>query len=316
VLSPLVRKLAAQAGLDRAELHGTGCGGSLTRADVERARHARTPAPVPHRPRVSPYARRLARERGLDLAALTRGRPDRVLHAGDLPAAPPRPAAAAAADPRAVTAALMARSKREIPHYYLATDLDLGPALDWLRRHNREIPVARRVLPAALLVRAVALAARDVPQLNGQWRDGRFVPGEGVHLGVAVSLRGGGLAAPVLRDADTLGLDDLMARMREAAERARAGHLRSSEVAGATLTVTNLGDLGIDVIAGVIHPPQVALVGFGCVRPRPWVDGDALVVRPVVTASLSADHRATDGATGARLLHALDHHLRRPDALQ
>jgi pyruvate dehydrogenase E2 component (dihydrolipoamide acetyltransferase) len=210
----------------------------------------------------------------------------------------------------------MARSKREIPHYYLAADLDLGPALDWLRRHNREIPVARRVLPAALLLRAVALAARDVPELNGHWRDGGFIPGDGVHLGVAVSLRGGGLAAPVLRDADTLGLDDLMARMREAAERARTARLRSSEIGGATLTVTNLGELGVDVVAGVIHPPQVALVGFGTVRPRPWVDRDTVVVRPVVTASLSADHRATDGATGARLLHALDRHLHRPDALQ
>jgi pyruvate dehydrogenase E2 component (dihydrolipoamide acetyltransferase) len=318
VLSPLVRKLAAEGGLDLVTLHGTGCNGAITRADVEHALHPPTPTgPAPHRPRISPYARRLARERGLDLAVLIR--PGRVLHARDLPAAPPVPPAITvppAADPRAVTAALMARSKREIPHYYLAADLNVGPALEWLRGHNREIPVARRVLPAALLLRAVALAARDVPELNGHWLDGRFVPGDGVHLGIAVSLRGGGLAAPVVRDADTLALDDLMARMREAAERARTGRQRSSEIAGATITVTNLGDLGVDVVAGVIHPPQVALVGFGSVRPRPWVDGDTLVVRPVVTASLSADHRATDGATGARLLHAIDQHLRRPEALR
>ena len=255
VPSPLVRKLAAESGLDLATVHGTGATGPspVPTSSAPDTRACPT-APAPRRPRVSPYARRLARDRGLDLAALTRDRPDRVLHARDLPAAPAEAGGPAAADPRAVTATLMARSKREIPHYYLATDLDLGPALDWLRRHNREIPVARRVLPAALLLRAVALAARDVPKLNGNWLDGRFVPGEGVHLGVAVSLRGGGLAAPVLRDADALGLDDLMARMREAAERARAGHLRSSEVAGATLTVTNLGDLGVDMVAGVIHP--------------------------------------------------------------
>jgi hypothetical protein len=152
--------------------------------------------------------------------------------------------------------------------------------------------------------------------------DGWYLTGDIVRrdadgwFGIAVSLRGGGLAAPVVRDADTLGLDDLMARMREAAERARTARLRSSEIGGATLTVTNLGELGVDVVAGVIHPPQVALVGFGTVRPRPWVDGDTVVIRPVVTASLSADHRATDGATGARLLHALDRHLHRPDALQ
>jgi pyruvate dehydrogenase E2 component (dihydrolipoamide acetyltransferase) len=209
----------------------------------------------------------------------------------------------------------MARAKREIPHYYLTTDIDLSTALTWLRTHNRAVPVADRVLPAALLLRAVALAARAVPQLNGHWVDDAFVPGDGVHLGVAVSLRGGGLAAPVVRDADALGLDALMTRVREAGERARAGRLRSSEAAGATLTVTNLGEQGVDAVIGVIYPPQVALVGFGAVRSRPWATGDELSVRPVVTATLAADHRASDGAVGARLLREIDRRLQRPEEL-
>jgi pyruvate dehydrogenase E2 component (dihydrolipoamide acetyltransferase) len=330
--SPLTRKVAAQAGLDIQELQGTGPGGVVTREDVERAARVIIPRGRPRsvalagagRAQVSPYARRLAEERGLDLAELFRVDPHRSIHARDLPstvAPTPQRApqtvgpGAAAPSSRAGTAALMARSKREIPHYYLRTELDMQPALDWLRQYNREVPVSRRVLPAAVLLRAVALSAWDVPELNGHWLDDRFLPGSGVHLGVAVSLRGGGLAAPVIHDAHVLGLDGLMEQMRGAAERARAARLRSSEVSGATITVTNLGDLGVDEVTGVIHPPQVGLVGFGAIRRRPWVDGDVVAVRPTVVASLAADHRASDGATGARLLHAIDQHLHRPDEL-
>ncbi len=349
-LSPLVRRRAAEAGLDIAALTGTGPGGVVTATDVEHALHPAAPAPAPLGPsvtpappepvvaaepapppgtaapgarlRVSPYARRLAAERGVDPTVLRGSGPGGLVRARDVPAIPV-PVAADGAGPahdaatalRRATAALMARSKREIPHYYLALDIDLGPALDWLRPHNRAIPVAARVLPAAVLLRAVVLAARAVPELNGHWVDDRFVPGQGVQLGVAVSLRGGGLVAPVIRDAGALGLDDLMARVREAGERARTGRLLSSEAGGATITVTNLGELGVDSVDGVIHPPQVALVGFGAVRPRPWAAGDAVVVRPVVTATLSADHRATDGAVGARLLREIDRWLRRPEEL-
>jgi pyruvate dehydrogenase E2 component (dihydrolipoamide acetyltransferase) len=209
----------------------------------------------------------------------------------------------------------MARANREIPHYYLALDIDLGPAMEWLREHNRAIPVTERVLPAAALLRAVVLAARAVPVLNGHWLDGHFVPSDAVHLGVAVSLREGGLAVPVVHDAGALGLDALMARTRESAERARAGRMRSSEASGATITVTNLGELGVDRVDGVIHPPQVALVGFGTVRRRPWADGDTVTVRPVVTVTLAADHRASDGAVGARLLREIDRRLHRPEEL-
>lgn len=299
--SPLARRRAAAAGLDLASLPGSGPHGEVVGADVDRA---------VRRPRISPYARRLATERGLDPAALAAGRPH-PLRARDLPAAPS--AQAPPPRPRSATAALMTRSKRDIPHYYLSTDIELGAALQRLRRHNREVPVADRVLPAALLLHAVAGAARAVPELNGHWMDDRFVPGDGVHLGVAVSLRGGGLTVPVLHHADRLDLGALMTALREAAGRARSGRLRSSEASGATLTVTDLGELGVDAVTGVIFPPQVAMVGFGAVRPRPWADGDSVSVRPVVTTTLSADHRATDGVTGARLLHEIDHRLHRTE---
>ncbi|WP_345418296.1 2-oxo acid dehydrogenase subunit E2, partial [Pseudonocardia xishanensis] len=231
----------------------------------------------------------------------------------------PQPAAAtaprAAADPRRATAALMARSKREIPHYYLSTQVDLADALDRLRTHNRAVPVPDRILPAALLLSAAARALRAVPELNGHWVDDAFHPADHVHLGVAVAVRGGGLTVPVLRDADTLDLSALMAALTEAGTRARAGHLRSSDVGGATATVTNLGDQGVDAIIGVIHPPQVALVGIGAVRERPWVVDGEVRARPVVDLTLAADHRATDGATGARLLREMGRLVHHPDAL-
>jgi pyruvate dehydrogenase E2 component (dihydrolipoamide acetyltransferase) len=217
---------------------------------------------------------------------------------------------------RAAIAAAMARSKREIPHYYLAADLDLHAALAWLEAENRQRPVTDRLLPAALLLRASALALREVPELNGFWRDGRFVPGEGVHLGVAISLRQGGLVAPAIHDADHKSLDELMAALRDLVARARGGRLRGSEVSDPTITVTNLGDQGVGSVFGVIYPPQVALVGFGRVERRPWAVGDLIGIRPIVTASLSADHRASDGHRGGLYLAALDRLLQQPEQLR
>ncbi|MFR9799085.1 dihydrolipoamide acetyltransferase family protein [Streptomyces sp. MS06] len=333
VAGPLVRHLAELRGVDTAFVHGTGRGGRITRADVERA------APVSSsRVRATPYARRLAHELGVDLKALHGSGEGGAVRAGDVrasaaeapagagaarqPAARTAPAAPPPADAAARTEAMrhaigaqMARSKREIPHYYLSTTIDLAAAEEWRQRHDRGRPPPERMVPAALLLKAAAAAARAVPQLNGFWQDGGFVPGRGVHLGVAVSLREGGLMAPVIHDADTLTPEETMAALRDLVQRARRGRLRGSELAGATLTVTSLGDQGTEAVFGVIHPPQVALVGFGAVVERPWAEGGLLGVRPVVTATLSADHRATDGAVGARYLSAVDRLLHTPEEL-
>ena len=209
----------------------------------------------------------------------------------------------------------MSRSKREIPHYSLTQSVDLDAALTWMAERNRSLPVTRRLLPAALLLRATALAVAEAPALNGFWVDDDFVPGSGVHLGVAVSLRGGGLVAPAIHDADRLGVVELMAALKDLALRVRAGTLRGSELSDPTITVTNLGDQGVESVHGVIHPPQVALVGFGQVQRRPWAVDGLIGVRPLVVATLAADHRATDGFTGARLLDRIDRLLQRPEEL-
>jgi pyruvate dehydrogenase E2 component (dihydrolipoamide acetyltransferase) len=216
---------------------------------------------------------------------------------------------------RQAIARLMSRSKREIPHYYLSTTVDLTRALAWLHEQNRALPVADRLVPAALLLKATALAAVANPAMNGFWVDDAFHPAPQVHLGIAISLRGGGLVAPALHDAARLGLGDLMAQMRDLVARARTGRLRGSELTDPTLTVTNLGEQGVESVHGVIYPPQVALVGFGRVTERPWAVDGLLGVRPLTTLTLAGDHRATDGFTGARFLADIDQRLQQPEEL-
>ncbi len=270
----------------------------------------------------SPAARRLAEERGLDLSTIEGSGPDHAIRLADVEAAlETRPAAAAAPAAPAVTAmrqaiaGAVARSKREIPHYYLSTDIDAGSMHAWLAAENIRRPVTGRILPAAVLLKAVAASLAKHRDLNGWWVDGAFRPSPGIHLGVAISLRGGGLVAPAILDADTHTIDELMAALQDLVERARTGGLRSSEMTGASATVTNLGDEGANAVFGVIHPPQVCIVGFGRIAERPWAAHGMLGVRPVVTATLSGDHRATDGHYGSRFLAELDRLLQHPESL-
>jgi pyruvate dehydrogenase E2 component (dihydrolipoamide acetyltransferase) len=210
---------------------------------------------------------------------------------------------------RQAIARLMARSNREVPHYYLETTIELSEPLAWMRARNRELDVAQRIVPAALVLRAVARAAARHPELNGFWVEDAFRPGDGVHLGVAISLRGGGIVAPAIHDADDLSAVELMAQLRDLVERARSRRLRRAELTDPTITVTNLGEQGVDLVHGVIHPPQVALVGVGRVLERPWAVDGMVGVRPLVRVTLAADHRATDGFVGSRFLAEVDRQL-------
>ncbi|TCN29624.1 pyruvate dehydrogenase E2 component (dihydrolipoamide acetyltransferase) [Kribbella orskensis] len=301
------------------------------------------------RMKASPYARKLARSLGLDLTAVPATGQHGLITSGDVrryadrlgtvPAGEPAPATTppsmappaeapppVAAEPaprhvvqqaaqREAIARLMTRSKQEIPHYYLTTTVDLGAAIDWLAQQNRSLPVADRLVPTALLLKATALSAQQHPELNGYWTDGAFQPAAQVHLGVAISLRGGGLVAPAIHDAAGLPVRELMAGLRDLVARARAGRLRRTELTDATITVTNLGDQGVESVYGVIYPPQVALVGVGRVVRRPWAVDGLLGVRPCATLTLAADHRATDGFTGGRFLATIDRLLQKPEEL-
>ena len=283
-LSPVLRRLAAHLGVDVGGLTGTGPGGAITRDDIESA------------------AGEGATEREASAAPTTER------------AAPTGPGTDRTAAMRTAIGELMARSKREIPHYYVGSDIDVSAAMTHLAERNAARPVGERVLPAALLLKAAALALREVPELNGTWDDG-FRASEHVHLGVAVRLRGGGLVAPALHDADELDAEELMRRLQDLVQRARSGRLRSSEMSDPTFTVTMLGDQGVDTVVGVIYPPQVALLGLGTITDRPWAADGMIGVRPVLRANLSADHRASDGITGARYLDRFARLLAAPDKL-
>jgi pyruvate dehydrogenase E2 component (dihydrolipoamide acetyltransferase) len=273
---------------------------------------------------ISPAARKHAQEKGVDLDAVVGTGPHGAVTLEDVeraaagaPAvAPPVPATDKAAEMRRAIAAAMARSKREIPHYYVAEDIPLAKALAWLQAQNAQRPMAERLLPAALLLKAVAVALKRYPELNGYWRDGSFAAAERINLGVAISLRQGGLIAPALLDAAAKSLTQLMQELTDLVQRTRAGSLRSSEMGEATVTVTNLGDQGAQAVFGVIYPPQVALVGFGRIAERPWADdAGGLKLLPLVTASLAADHRVSDGHRGALFLRELADLLQRPEEL-
>lgn len=280
--------------------------------------------PAPERVKITPVARRRAAELGLDVAGLRGTGIDGSVTLADIEAAKaattqamPAPArrAAGPSDMRKAIAAAMVRAKREIPHYYLMQTTDLGTALTWLEASNRERPPPERVLPAALLLKATALALREMPQLNGTFENDEFHPGNGIHVGWAISLRSGGLIAPAIRDTDARSLTELMDGLRDLVQRARSGGLRSSELMLPTVTVTNLGERGAESVTGIIYPPQVALVGYGRVAVRPWVVGGTIAARPLVTISLAADHRVTDGHVGGQLLIAIDRLLQEPEKL-
>jgi pyruvate dehydrogenase E2 component (dihydrolipoamide acetyltransferase) len=278
------------------------------------------PAPVQagRREKISPAARRRAAELGVDLDRIARGGAGGVVSLADVELAAETARTVHEDKPAAMRRAIgaaMAKSKREIPHYYLGTTIDVSVALDWLERSNRERPVQRRVLFAAVLLRAVALSLKDFQELNGFWSEGRFKPAAAVHLGVGIALRGGGLIAPAIHDAERKNLTEIMEALSDLIQRARSGALRSSELTDASVTVTNLGEQGVDTVYGVIYPPQVALVGFGKVSARPWAVDDRIEVRRTVHATLAADHRASVGHRGASFLGALERLLQEPAKL-
>ncbi|MBI3245462.1 MAG: 2-oxo acid dehydrogenase subunit E2 [Deltaproteobacteria bacterium] len=298
-VSPLAMRTAIELGVDLSRVKGTGPDGAITQADVQRA--AATKAAPEAVPVVTPP-------------------PPLAVPPMEAPKVTPpvKPAIAPAerqAAMRKAIAAAMSRSKREIPHYYLGAHIDMSKTLTWLQAENLKRPVTERLLYAVLLLKAVALALHEFPEINGFWVDGAFKPSEAVHAGVAISLRQGGLIAPAIHDVDKKSLDEIMANLRDLVKRVRAGVLRSSEIADATITVTSLGEQGVETVFGVIYPPQVALVGFGKIGEQPWAANGMLGVKPVMMATLAADHRASDGHRGGLFLAAIDRLLQTPEKL-
>ncbi len=278
-VSPAARRLAAENHIDLGQIEGTGSQGVICLADIERA-----------------------------IAGAVRAE-------GVSVSVEPKKITDFKAGMRQAIAAAMSLSNREIPHYYLATDIDMSRSFKWLEEQNRQRSIRERLLPVVLPLKAVALALGKVPELNAHWVDGELQLKQAVHIGFAISLRGGGLMTPALHNVDQLNLDQLMAALTDLITRTRSGKLRGSEMTDAGLTVTGLGDLGVRTVYGVIYPPQVALVGLGKIAEQPWAEQGALSVRPVLTATLAADHRAGDGHQGGQFLDALNRLLQEPEKL-
>ena len=312
-VSPIAKKLAAELGVDLSQVVGTGPQGAISRSDVEKVAEEIQRGPVLSNAEVGVEAQREVVEvpkRIVEPAPLVETKveePKKELAQ--------KGSAEFQASMRRAIAAAMAKSNREIPHYYLETQIDMSKPLAWLEAENLQRSIRDRILPVVLLIKATALALTDVPQLNGYWLDDALHTSEGIHIGFAIALRQGGLVTPAIHDADLKSLEELMASMSDLIKRTRAGRLRSSELTDATITLTNLGDMGVGKVYGVIYPPQVGLVGFGKVMDQPWVENGMIGIRPVLTATLAGDHRASDGRTGGMFLDALNKHLQEPEKL-
>lgn len=272
------------------------------------------PPPETRHQRITPAARRFIAERGIDLTKLAIPAGHTITRAS-LEAMATGPPDAAATDIRRAIAAAMSRSKREIPHYYLSHTIDLTVADAFVKAANADRPPQSRLLAGAVYARAVARALEKFPEFNGHFAENRFQPSNAVHLGFAINLRGGGLVAPALFDVAAHDLDKLMQALRDLVVRVRAGRFRARELSDATLTLSSLGERGVDQLHGIIYPPQVAIVGIGTPRLRPWVREGKITPSLVAELTLAADHRVSDGHRGALFLNEIDTYLQKPEVL-
>ena len=302
-ISPLASRMAIELGIDLRQVKGTGPGGAIQRVDIEKAAQAQKTTPAPE---MEPVISALQRDelQPFHQSVGTEGEQQSATKKVDFQTAM-----------RSAIAAAMSKSNREIPHYYMETAIDMTNSLRWLEEENLKRTIRDRLLPVVLLLKAVAKSLAEVPELNGFWIDGGHQVSEAIHIGFAIALRQGGLLTPAIHDADMKNLDELRDAMNDLIIRTRGNRLRSSELTDATVTVTSLGDRGVEKVFGVIYPPQVALVGLGKITQQPWAVNGALCVRPVLVATLAGDHRATDGHKGGLFLEALNRNLQEVEKL-
>ncbi|MEN3343398.1 MAG: hypothetical protein V7644_2802 [Actinomycetota bacterium] len=262
----------------------------------------------PRRTLASPKARKVAAARGVDLETLAGSGPNGAVTAADVEAAAP---VGGGGDEQLlevgsvwrVMAERTTRAWQEVPQFVLSRHVDASRLESW-RAVARQKPGCEGVSHTDLLVRVCAEALRRHPRVNASWHQGAIVAGSGVNVGIAVATEAG-LVVPVVRAADTLDLAAVSSRRRELVESARAGRLRPQDVEGGTFTISNLGMYGVDAFQAIVNAPQAAILAVGRTAARPWAVGGEVVVRPVLTLSVSFDHRVVDGARGAEFLDTL-----------
>ena len=294
--SPLAKRLAREAGVDIATVHGTGPDGRIVRADVEAAARGdagavRAPAPAT---------------------------PAAAAPAAAPPAAPATPAAPGERIPlsrlQKTVAARMVRSTTEAPQFALQRDVDASEALALRRQLVEAAPEGQGPSLNDLIVRAVAMAAAEQPDAVSRFDGDALVRPSGIHVGIAVAVERG-LLVPVVRDAETKTVGQIAVETRDLARRARDGSITPAELEGSVISISNLGMFGIDRFTAIINPPETAILAVGRATPTPVVRDGEVVVRDVMTLTLSIDHRAVYGADGAVLLGRVAELIERPGAL-
>ncbi len=314
----------------------------------ERAAAGAPPAPAPAgvstatetdgRVRISPVARRIAREAGLDVSALRGSGPDGRILRRDVEAAVAAatkgasrggaaaavPAAAVARPPvgpaeglskmRQAIARRMTLSKQTQPHYYLTLDIDMSAALAFREQFNASATDEQRVSINDLVVKACAIALERHPKFNAGFSEEGLIHHERVNVCIGIALDDG-LIAPALLDCQAKSLGRIAVESKDLINRAKSGSLKADEYSDGTFTITNLGAFGVETLIGIINPPQAAILGVGSVMPQAVVRDGEVVVRQVMKVALSADHRVSDGAEGARFIKEIQALLEGPAAL-
>lgn len=347
--SPRAKRVAAEKGVDLSKVTGTGPNGMIQEKDVlEAAERKAAPAPAQPPLKVSPQARRLAEQLGVDLSTVTpSGVGGRIMEedvrravaTGATPSPPgpvslsEEPTSSPANSPapvpstglpdqgevvslsaaRRVTAERMAVSWRSAPHATLQVEVDMRRAMRLREELNAEwAALGVRISVDALLVRAVASALSSLPEMNARWEEGSGIRRlKTISIGVAVDTERG-LFVPVLKDVGSASLDAIAQRLADLVDRVRQGTLAPEEWSGGTFTITNLGPRGIDAFNPIVNPPQAGILAIGRIAKRPWVEGNIIVAAETATLSLAFDHRVIDGAPAADVLIAIKENLEHP----
>lgn len=336
--SPIARRLAREKGIDLAAITGTGPGGRIVEADVLAAADAPASPPPSAAPpaadgelRASPIARRLAREKGVDLTTVTGTGPGgRIVEADVLAAADSAPAPGAAAAPvpepvagsdraelsrmRQTIARVTSDSKREAPHFYVASDVDMTKAMALRRDVNDEMDAESRVSVNDLVIKASALAIGKFPKFNAFFRDDHLEIHASVNIGIAIALESG-LIVPGINGCEGLSLVEIAKASRDLGDRARNGTLRNEEYTGTTFSISNLGMFDVDSFTAIIYPPHAAILAVGAVKEQPVVRGSEIAIAEIMKATISVDHRVADGAEAAQFLVEIKKLLENPVSL-
>jgi pyruvate dehydrogenase E2 component (dihydrolipoamide acetyltransferase) len=303
--SPLARRMAQQAGLALEALSGSGPHGRIVRADVEAAIagggvSAAQPAAAPAAPSTP--------------AAPAPAAPTPAPTSGERLPYEPEFALESLSTMRKTIARRLVEAKQQIPHFYMTIDCALDALLALRKDLNAKAGENIKLSVNDLVIKAVALALREVPEANASWSDAGVKLYKSIDVAVAVALDGG-LITPVVRQADQKGLSTISGEMKELAGRAREGKLMPEEYQGGTFSISNLGMFGIKDFAAVINPPQACILAVGAGEQRPVVKDGALAVATMMSCTLSVDHRAVDGAIGARFLAAFKRLIEDPIAM-